>query len=66
MPEEENDPNHKHSQVLFQKEKIKNLTHSRLPSTEEDSNVIDHKSMGITWHNYVEEVGYCVEEDEEE
>eukprot|EP00957_Ditylum_brightwellii_P084665 6438084-Ditylum_brightwellii.AAC.2 len=34
-PEEENNLKQKHSQVSFQNEKIKNLTQSRLPSTEE-------------------------------
>eukprot|EP00957_Ditylum_brightwellii_P205380 15343638-Ditylum_brightwellii.AAC.1 len=57
---------HKHSQVLFQNEKIKNLNHTWLPSTGEKSSIIDHESMCTTWNDYVLEVGNDVTEVREE
>eukprot|EP00957_Ditylum_brightwellii_P125795 9590059-Ditylum_brightwellii.AAC.1 len=53
------DDNTKHKQsqvqVLYEDEKIKKLTHSRLPSTEEDSKSIDDKSMHVAWHESIQE-----------
>eukprot|EP00957_Ditylum_brightwellii_P007406 560834-Ditylum_brightwellii.AAC.1 len=65
IPEDEN-PKQKDSQVSFQNEKIQNLTQSRLPSVEEQSNNIDDEIMHISWIDYVEEVGDDLEKVKEE